>query len=510
MAIVKRKRADGTVVYNVSLDDGRIWEKVGPVKREAVAREKQIKRELKTGEYGSVQRRNLTVGQGLRSWSATRTNKHHAEDWRALELHILPREWFSGMRLAEVRAMHMDQLLAQLRSEPGKKGRPISDKYIGDLFGSLSLMFKWAIRQELCLTNPVNIDRNELNRRPQKEQEIYQPSEIRVLTRHHSIPHPIRVLWALLFFTGCREGEACGRRWRDLDISVRPLPSLHVHDQYGGKSLKTAKEGDASGWRARFVPLHDELVGILQEWAREGWELHVGRRPGPDDFIVPHISPRAKAPHHTRSSAYKALMRSAEGAGVRFRGVHACRHTFVTLCRQGGADKVWLEKITHNARGDMVDRYTQSTWRPLCDVISCLNLDVRRDLPPSGGNPGELAAWGIDVGSHNSPKLLTTTNSPRGSIPGASTESEEKGSGLPEARQDSRPGSWGNLGEFLAANRVRRRRLLVLQQADPDAAKLGLGLTKGLDLALRVGARELSAETLDAHLAKMAAGQGVA
>lgn len=506
MAIVKRKRADGTVIYNVSLDDGRIWEKVGPVKREAVAREKQLKRELASGEY-QVTGKARTVLQGLQSWSATRANKHHAEDWRALELHILPRKWFVDMKLSEVRPLHVAKLLTQLRTEPGPKGRPISDKYIGDLFSSISVMFKWAIRQELCQANPVNLQRDELNRRPQKKQEIYQPSEIRVLTRHHAVPQSIQVLWALLFFTGCREGEACGRRWRDLDIAVKPRPSLHVHDQYDGKTLKTARKGDS---HARFVPLHDELVQILQAWAREGWELYVGRKPGPDDFIVPNFSSRSKRPHHTRASAYKALMRSAEAAGVKFLGVHATRHTFTTLCRHGGAEKGWLEKITHNAKGDMVDRYTQSVWEPLCTVIDCLNLDVRRDLPPTGGNPEELAAWGIDSSAPNSPKLLITADSLHGSIPGASTESEEKGSGLSGARQDSRQESWGSLGEFLADNRRRKRRLLDLQKVDPAAAKLGLGLTKGLDLALRVGARKLSAESLADHLEKMAAEAGAA
>jgi hypothetical protein len=39
--------------------------------------------------------------------------------------------------------------------------------------------------------------------------------------------------------TTCCEGEACGRRWRDLDRNARPLASLHVATQYDGEPLKT-------------------------------------------------------------------------------------------------------------------------------------------------------------------------------------------------------------------------------------------------------------------------------
>gem|GEM_PF-4594710 len=37
--------------------------------------------------------------------------------------------------------------------------------------------------------------------------------------------------------------------------------------------------------------------------------------------------------------------------------LHSTWHTMVTLARRGGARKGILEQVTHNARGDIVDRY---------------------------------------------------------------------------------------------------------------------------------------------------------
>jgi hypothetical protein len=44
------------------------------------------------------------------------------------------------------------------------------------------------------------------------------------------------------------------------------------------------------------------------------------------------------------------------------------------LARRGGARKDVLERITHNASGDIIDRYTTFDWLPLCEAVSCLKI----------------------------------------------------------------------------------------------------------------------------------------
>jgi hypothetical protein len=57
------------------------------------------------------------------------------------------------------------------------------------------------------------------------------------------------------------------------------------------------------------------------------------------------------------------------------------------MCRRGGARKDVLEKVTHNAQGDVVDAYTHWDWTPLCEAVLCLQM---RD-PIADANVDRLA-----------------------------------------------------------------------------------------------------------------------
>src|SRR5207245_889900 len=93
-----------------------------------------------------------------------------------------------------------------------------------------------------------------------------------------------RVWNALAIFTGMREGEVCGRRWRDWDRDSKPLGSLMLTTQYDDQPLKME---DETGDQPRVIPVHPTLAALLEWWWREGWEFVFLRKPTPDDFIVP-------------------------------------------------------------------------------------------------------------------------------------------------------------------------------------------------------------------------------
>jgi hypothetical protein len=201
-----------------------------------------------------------------------------------------------------------------------------------------------------------------------------------LLTRHHAIPAPVRMLNGLCALAGLREGEACGRRWRDItEAAEGDLPAMDVKSQYDDKPLKTK--------RPRVVPVHPELQRLLLDWASTGFREYVGRDPQPDDFVVPNCQPRARSKCWARTTYYKAFVESAQSAGVRPRTLHATRHTFVTLCRRAGAIKDHLRVVTHNPRGDIVDRYTHLDWEPLCRAVLCLNLEALQGAPRHLGTP---------------------------------------------------------------------------------------------------------------------------
>lgn len=437
MAVVARKRKNKTAYYVVFRWHGRpIWEPAGNDRRAAESLDRQRAKEVEAGTYhpDAGKAASFTLRQWFESWSATRTNRSRGDEERWIRLHVLPRARFANLPLSEAKPSDFDDLVRVLKTDARSETdeRPLSQKSIGNVMGVLAVMFRDAHRAGHCQGNPVNIAPGVLKREPPRERETYTPAEISVLTRNEAIAEGVRVLMAMCFLGGLREGEACGRRWRDLDVDAGPLWCLSVVDQYGGAPLKTD--------RPRVVPVHRELARLLEAWARTGFELLTCRKPTPDDFIVPLVTSRAKTAHHTRSTLYKAFRAACVVTKVRPRSLHAMRHTFITLARRGGAQKDRIEKITHNAKGDIVDRYTHWDWEPLCEAVEKLRVDVdshqQLQLPPrnpgGGGGPGKLL---LPANVAESPAL---PGQGPGSIPGASTPEEHERRGPVEGRQLSR------------------------------------------------------------------------
>jgi integrase len=494
MAVVARKYTRFTTYYAVNTWHGaQVAEKVGRNERDAERRDGAMKREIEAGTYTPPASRTRDTVEGYGSlFFESRTNPYAGDELRMFRLHVMSREWLYRMHLDDWRPSHTDQLLRELRAQKKPDGkRRLTDKTIANIFGAMSLMFDSAVRLEKCLRNPIVLAPNELKRRVQVEKEIYEVGEIAVLVRHHSIPWPVRVLNALCLYTGMREGEACGRRWRDLDDSPAPLAALSIHDQYNGRPLKTE--------RARFAPVHPDLVAILTAWAQEGFELYTGRLPTPDDFIVPAVSKWAKQPNWTRSQYYKAFVKHAAAAGVRPRSLHSTRHSFITHAQRGGADKLKLEKVTHNAAGDMIDRYTHGVWAPLCAAVSCFSLEALPDLHPTRRNPGDSGGKGPSFLRQKSAAVAPNRQLAPGSIPGASTTDEHKTSLALKPRKFRLQYGLGDLRED---NRARKRRLLSLAEADPGAAAAPLALARCLDASYQDAAGQADEPALLKQLAK--------
>src|SRR5689334_1568428 len=98
---------------------------------------------------------------------------------------------------------------------------------------------------------------------------------------------PRRVFLWLAFYTGMREGEICGRRWRDWVRDSLPLGALLCTSQYDDRPLK-GDDADSGDTRPRVIPVHRELAAVLDDWWNSGWEVVYGRTPTEDDFIYPN------------------------------------------------------------------------------------------------------------------------------------------------------------------------------------------------------------------------------
>lgn len=136
-------------------------------------------------------------------------------------------------------------------------------------------------------------------------------------------------LVTLLLHTGLRFGEACGLRWRDVDL-VGAMLTVR------GETAKTNT--------TRYVPLNATSLGALQAWKPE--------KPGADAFVFP--GKLEGQPLTDINTAWKELLKDAKITLFR---VHDARHHFASRLVQAGVDLNTVRELLGHADIKMTLRY---------------------------------------------------------------------------------------------------------------------------------------------------------
>lgn len=408
MAVVERKTKRGSVFWvATSWKGGVAWERIGRNRREAERADSARKREVKAGTFiPRVRGERATVATYAEAWLERRSTRTAGDDRQRITTHVLGRDWFAKMPLGEVSLAHTKRLVEEMQADSG-----IAQKTVQNVWGAVRTMLRDARIDGLIPSDVCTLPRGVLRKAPRNKRKAYPLDVMRALMTDRRLPQHYRVLWSMLLLTGMREGEACGRRWRDWDRNATPLGSLEVASQYGGEALKTDNP--------RLVPVHPFLAAALDAWWSHGWELYVGRPPSPDDFIVPNRSKWRHAEHHSKSSAYKAWRRCLVTIKATNLSLHSTRNSFVTWCRRHRADPDAIEVITHNARGEMIDQYTDWQWEPLCEAVAVLPFDASFDeetggaetAPDQGGGAGNRSRETRGASSVSEPKVVSDASS---------------------------------------------------------------------------------------------------
>ncbi|ATB47176.1 tyrosine-type recombinase/integrase [Corallococcus macrosporus] len=116
---------------------------------------------------------------------------------------------------------------------------------------------------------------------------VFTREEVETLLSDTGLPKDRRDLYALLFLTGMRIGEAVALRWNAWDASAQPLGRLRVSRAF---HRKQRREKGVKTERSREVPVHPVLARVLDAWRQEGWKRKQGRPPTADDLGVPSRS----------------------------------------------------------------------------------------------------------------------------------------------------------------------------------------------------------------------------
>lgn len=368
MGVFERRRRSGTVYYVSFVWNGhQVQERAGTDKRQALQLERQRKREVRDGTYRADKKSgSTTLVNYLDGWLQARRVRGIrtvADDEARLRMHVVP--LIGTKRLDNITRKDVLDLVERLRS-----GGRLAPKTVRNVYGTLRTLLRDAVLEELIPIDPCVLPRGalpsprEMSSGTRRKPSVFSREEIRLLLTDERVPADRRILYALLFLTGMRHGEAVGRYWRDWDEFARPLGGLSVATQYRDEPLKTKTP--------RVVPVHPLLAELLSAWKCFGFKQFFLREPRPEDFIVPSRTWRCRI----SGTSHKGLQDDCAAIGIPGRRVHDTRHTFISLARRDGARKDVLERITHNAAGDIVDRYTTFDWAPLCEAVASLRLSL--------------------------------------------------------------------------------------------------------------------------------------
>ncbi len=210
-----------------------------------------------------------------------------------LKNHILP--MIGLLKLRDVLPFHIEEMVRSLRR------KSLAPRTVRHIYFQTHGMFEKAVRKGHMLTNPCNLDEDDLPEKMDKDPEwrataIYARAEVEQIISDTRIPPDRRMLDALLFLAGIRFGEAAALRWHHYDAKAEHLGRLTIAKSYNTK-LKVEKSVKTKVPRA--VPVHPVLASLLAEWKLGAWARLMGRDPHAEE--VPR-GPRKAGPPSTASA----------------------------------------------------------------------------------------------------------------------------------------------------------------------------------------------------------------
>lgn len=392
-SVYEKPAGSGQWWYAFLLRSGKRWAKPIPARpdgkaiteTDARAYKDEVLRRYESGAWdpeapaAEVPAPPPTVAVFARRWAAALTHSSADKERRAVEQHIAPSS-LGDTPLPEVTPRQIAAWVMELRTRPSPRGGTFAPHTVRGIYGVLSKMFLSAVFEEIVAASPCQLPRGFL---PPARDKVpgarnawrYDRLEVVRLISSPDVPPDRRVLYATLFLAGLRRGEAIALRWSDVNRERAPLGCLTVSRSLG---VTRAEKGTKTG-AVREVPIHPTLAAVLAEWRLGGWERHYGRRPLPEDLLLPT---RTFA-HRDGKNVHSQLALDAKRLGFRGRRVHGSRHTFISMLIDDGARADLVAKITHTRPvRSAFDVYRNEAWSTLCAEVAKLKIERAPDELP--------------------------------------------------------------------------------------------------------------------------------
>jgi integrase len=148
-----------------------------------------------------------------------------------------------------------------------------------------------------------------------------------------SLPEPYNLMVLVSGCQGYRVSETLALQWGDIDFDEM---SVTVNRVFSHSAIQELPKTDASG---EALPVHAELVEVLQEWKL--------KQPDECEWVFP--SPRTGRPYSDSTILSKVLKPAAAKLGIKGLGWHTFRHSYRTWMSDAGIDIAKVKDLMRHA-----------------------------------------------------------------------------------------------------------------------------------------------------------------
>jgi len=245
--------------------------------------------------------------------------------------------------------MSVEQWIKNLHTTPRKKDekpRPLAPKSKAHTKAVFHRLFECAMRWRYLTIqrNPMSLI--EIPGASKRTRKIVLVPIEKYQTLLPKLPHHCRVMVTLAMCLGLRVSEILGLRWEDVDLENAKLQIRRSVVNGHVEATKTDASEDE-------LPLHPQLVAILQSWREaeppvNGWlfgNLDTGKPYHADTMRQRHLNKAAATPE----------------IGLPKLGWHAFRHTYRANLSESGLPLEVQQKLMRHADIAMTTKYGRSS-----------------------------------------------------------------------------------------------------------------------------------------------------
>lgn len=247
------------------------------------------------------------------------------------ETHVLP--YFKDKKVTEITAVDISKW------QTGLTEQGFSVKYRTSIRGVLNHFYSYL--KIYGIANPVALvpgfkKANEAK----KEMDFWTQQEFEQFIRVVDNP-TYKALFAFLYLTGCRKGEALALRWADVDLKVgsvkinKTLTQKTVDGSYRSIPPKTSNS-------YRTILLPSSLIDLLNEYKDD-------IKPNQEDYV---FGGKTYIPFNSLTNYFKRYIKLS---GVKMIRVHDLRHSHASLLINSGDNQLQIIYVIANRLGDTVE-----------------------------------------------------------------------------------------------------------------------------------------------------------